>query len=106
MEKQKKELRLTFRVTPEQYERIVAAAEAADMTPAAYARSAALRQKVKTVPGLSELNHELRGIGRNLNQLTVLAHEGKIRTAHLDETHDALRALFYPLMLLAEEAKR
>ena len=105
MKKQKKEMRLTFRVTPEQYERIIAAAEAADMTPAAYARAAALHQQVKTVPGLTELNHELRGIGRNLNQLTLLAHEGRIGTVRLEETNEALRSLFYPLMQLAAEAK-
>ena len=105
MKQQKKEMRITFRVTQEQYERIVAAAEAADMSPAAYARAAALHQKVKTVPGLKELNHELRGIGRNLNQLTLLAHEGRITTVRLEETDDALRSLFYPLLQLAEEAR-
>ena len=102
MKKQKKELRLTFRVTQEQYERIVTSAESADMTPAAYARAAALHQQVRTVPGLKELNRELKGIGRNLNQLTVLAHEGKIKTVYLNETDDALRSLFYPLMRIGE----
>ena len=104
--KTKKEKRFTFRVTQEQYEKICSAAEAADMTPAAYARAAALRQQVKTVPGLREFNHELKGIGRNLNQLTVLAHEGKIKTVYLNETDDALRSLFYPLMRIAEELRR
>ena len=106
MKKQKKELRLTFRVTQEQYERIVTSAESADMTPAAYARAAALHQQVRTVPGLKELNRELKGIGRNLNQLTVLAHEGKIKTVYLNETDDALRSLFYPLMRITEELRR
>ena len=104
MKKQKKDTRLTFRVTPEQYGQIVAAAEAADMTPAAYARAATLHQQVKVFPGLPEITHELKGIGRNLNQLTVLAHEGKIRTAHLDETAEALRHLYDPLYIISHEA--
>ena len=104
MAKPKKEKRLTFRVTPEQYERIVAEAEAADMTPAAYARAATLHQQVKVFPGLAEITHELKGIGRNLNQLTVLAHEGKIRTARLDETSEALRHLYAPLYIISHEA--
>ena len=104
MKKQKKEIRLTFRVTPEQYEQIVAAAEAADMTPAAYARAATLHQQVKVFPGLPEITHELKGIGRNLNQLTVLAHEGKIRTAYLNETAEALRHLYDPLYIISHEA--
>jgi len=105
MKQSKKEIRVTFRVTPEQYEKIVAAAEAADMNLAAYARAAALHMKVRTVPGLSETLHQLKGIGRNLNQLAILAHQGKISAARLDEAVDALRSLFYPLLLLAEETK-
>ena len=36
------------------------------------------------------LGTELRACGRNLNQLTVLAHEGHIQTVHLRETVEAL----------------
>ncbi|MBR1496718.1 MAG: hypothetical protein IJ617_03760 [Oscillospiraceae bacterium] len=104
MNKQKKEIRLTFRVTPAQHEQIVAAAQEADMTPAAYARAATLHQQVKVFPGLPEITHELKGIGRNLNHLTVLAHEGKIRTAYLDETAEALRHLYDPLYIISHEA--
>ena len=104
--KQKKEHRITFRVTQEQYERIVEAAEKADMTPAAYARSAALRQKVQVVPGLEEMVHQMKKIGANLNQLTVLAHEGRISAPALDKAAEALESLFYPLTEIMEEVRR
>ena len=79
--KQNKDVRLTMRLTPEQYESICARAETAQMTPSAYARAAAMRHKVTVVPGLKELTHELKAIGRNINQLTVLAHEGRVQVA-------------------------
>lgn len=71
-----KDIRITFRVTPEDHERIRAKAEQAHMSVSAYVRAAALRHKVVVVDGLKEHTHELKGIGRSLNQLAILAHEG------------------------------
>ena len=104
MKKQRKEIRLTFRVTPEQHDKIVAAAEAADMTPAAYARAATLHQQVKVFPGLDEITVQLKRIGVNLNQLTVLAHEGKIKTVYLDESTKEFQRLYDPLYIISREA--
>ena len=78
--KQKKEKRITLRVTPEQYETIQAKAEVAQMSTGAYVRAAALRHRVVVIDGLKEFTHELKGIGRNINQLVVLA-KGKTNKA-------------------------
>ena len=86
MLKQNKDIRITIRLTPEEYESIRARAERAMMTPSAYVRAAAMRHKITVVPGLKELTHELKGIGRNLNQLTMLAHAGVIQLIDLTET--------------------
>ena len=101
--KQNKDVRLTMRLTPEQYESICQRAETAQMTPSAYARAAAMRHKVTVVPGLKELTHELKAIGRNINQLTVLAHEGRVQVARLDETYEKLGLVFLALRDLAEQ---
>ena len=66
--KQKKEKRITLRVTPEQYETIQAKAETAQMSTGAYVRAAALRHRVVVIDGLREFTHELKGIGRNINR--------------------------------------
>ena len=68
---QTKDIRITVRLTPEQYESICARAETAQMTPSTYIRAAAMRHKVVVVDGLKEFTHELKGIGRNLNQLAM-----------------------------------
>ena len=85
-----KDIRITFRVTPEDYERIKSKADQAHMSVSAYVRAAALRHKVVVVDGLKEHTHELKGIGRSLNQLTILAHEGRISTVDLDSVFSAL----------------
>lgn len=78
--------RLTIRLTPEQYESIAARAETAMITPSTHVRAAAMRHKVTVIPGLDEVARELKGIGRNLNQLTVLVNMGKVKTVYLECT--------------------
>ena len=103
--KQKKEKRITLRLTPEQYEAIQSKAETAQMSTGAYVRAAALRHRV-VVAGLKEFTHELKGIGRNLNQLVVLSNMGKIQDVHLGETMEALGQIYRQLRELAEQEKR
>lgn len=104
--KQKKEKRITLRLTPEQYEAIQSKAEIAQMSIGAYVRAAALRHRVVVVDGLKELTHELKGIGRNLNQLVVLSNMGKIQDVYLGETMEALGQIYRQLRELAEQEKR
>lgn len=102
----KKEIRITFRVTPEQYDSIAARAETAQMSVGAYVRAAAMRHKVVVVDGLKEMTHELKGIGRNLNQLTILANEGRITSVGLGETMRALENNYIALSELAGQERR
>lgn len=95
--KQNKDTRMTIRLTQEEYESICSRAENAMMTPSAYVRAATMRHKVTVVPGLKELTHELKGIGRNLNQLTMLANAGVIRTVNLAETEKQLNRMYIAL---------
>ena len=88
--KPKKENRITLRLTQEQYDSIAAKAETAQMPVGAYVRAAALRHKVTVVDGLPEITRELKGIGRNINQLTVLVNLGKVTAADLSRTTEAL----------------
>ena len=104
--KQKKEKRITLRVTPEQYETIQAKAETAHMSTGAYVRAAALRHRVVVIDGLKEFTHELKGIGRNLNHLVVLSNMGKIQDVYLGETMEALGHIYRQLRELAEQEKR
>lgn len=101
-----KDIRITFRVTPEDYERIRAKAEQAHMSVSAYVRAAALRHRVVVVDGLKEHTHELKGIGRSLNQLAILAHEGRISVANMDSIYTALEKNYIGLCTLAGQEQR
>ena len=101
--KQKKEKRITLRVTPEQYEAIQSKVETAQMSTGAYVRAAALRHRVMVIGGLKEFTHELKGIGRNVNQLVVLANMGKIKEVRLGETMEALGRIYHQLRDLTDQ---
>ncbi len=101
-----KDIRITFRVTPEEYETIKAKADQAHMSVSAYVRAAALRHKVVVVDGLREYTRELKGVGRSLNQLAILAHEGRISTVNLDSTCAALEKNYIGLCTLAGREQR
>ena len=103
--KQKKEKRITLRVTPEQYETIQAKAETAQMSTGAYVRAAALRHRVVVIDGLKEFTHELKGIGRNINQLVVLCNMGRIKEVHLDDAWQTLSQVYLKLRELAEQER-
>ena len=104
--KQHKNIRVTVRLTPEQYAGISARAETAQMTPSAYKRAAAMRHKVTVVEGLKELTHELKGLGRNLNQLTMLAHQGRFSAPDLSGMVRTLGRIYDRLDELAGQERR
>ena len=43
---------------------------------------------------------ELKAIGRNLNQLTVLSHQGKITSVNLTEAVDTLQKIYSAINVL------
>ena len=103
---EKKEYRITIRLSPEELNSIEAKAETAHMALSTYIRACALRHKVVVVEGVKECNSELKAIGRNLNQLTVLAHEGRIQLVNLDSVESALEQNYIGIQQLAELERR
>ena len=103
---EKKEYRITVRFSPEELNSIEEKAETAHMALSTYIRACALRHKVVVVEGVKECNSELKAIGRNLNQLTVLAHEGRIQLVNLDGVESALEQNYIGIQQLAELERR
>ena len=101
-----KENRITVRFTDEQIKIISEKAASAQMTPSAYIRAAAMRHKVVVVDGLREMTHEVRGIGRNLNQLTILANEGRFTSPDLSKMVDKLDKIYGQLYILSDQERR
>jgi len=103
---EKKEYRITVRLSPEELNSIEAKAETAHMALSTYIRACALRHKVVVVEGVKECNSELKAIGRNLNQLTVLAHEGRIQLVNLEGVESALEKIYIGIQQLADMERR
>lgn len=104
--KQKKEVRITLRLTQEQYDSIAAKAETSQMPVGAYVRAAALRHRVVVIDGLKEITHELKGIGRSINQLVVLCNMGRIKEIHLGDACQSLSQVYLKLQELTDREVR
>ena len=62
-----------------------------------YLRVSALGKTIYQVEELKPILHELKGIGRNLNQLLILAHEGRIQRVDLSGVTAALETIYSAL---------
>ena len=69
---------IRFRVAGWEKAHISKNAEKAHMTISEFVRAAAMDQDVTVVEGLDDLIRELRRQGNNLNQLTVMARQGRV----------------------------
>ena len=59
------------------------------MTLTEYVTACCLGKQIIVIDGLEEVIRQQKEIGRNLNQLTTLAHLRKIQTVYLNELTDA-----------------
>ena len=91
---QNKDKRITFRVSPEQYELIASKASTAQLTVGTYVRAAALKHKIVRVEGLKEIVHELKAIGRNINQITTLANMGQVDAVDLSRLTEQMNNIY------------
>jgi len=91
----------SMRMSELDYQAIRHKAEQAKMTLTDFITTAALDKPVVVIDGLDKVSAELKGIGRNLNQLTTLCNMGKIQCLDLSEIKKDFGAVFdslYDLM--------
>lgn len=74
-----------FRLSESDYLRIHSRAEKAKLSMSSFILSCALGKEIVIVEGLENSLSELKAIGRNLNQLTVLCNMGKLQAVELAE---------------------
>ena len=75
---------VAFRVTKAERRQIEGKVRKSGLSQQAYLLQAALEEELRPILA------ELRGWGRNLNQLTVLAHSGRVQTVYLRECMEVL----------------
>ena len=82
--------KISFWTTEKEQKQIRRLAKTAGMGEGEYLRRAALGKQILQVSGLDEILRELKAIGHNLNQITLLSHMGKITSPDLRPTMEAL----------------
>jgi uncharacterized protein (DUF1778 family) len=75
-----KSKRINARVSKSEYEQILLKAEKARMNISNYVVLSSLGDTVIIIDDLKDIVHQIVKLGNNINQLTVLAHTGKLKT--------------------------
>lgn len=97
----KKDKMFAMRMTTSDYDRIQNKSVQAGMTMTDFLTSSALDKKIIVVEGLDSVTAQLKAIGKNLNQLTLLCNMGKITCPDLLEIKKCFGSVFdylYDLM--------
>ena len=98
-----KDYGFSIRIEKSDLDKIRENAQKANMTTTAYLINRALRDdRIIILEDLKPVCHELRKIGTNLNQLTMLAHRGQINCVNLSVLSEEVKKLWQPLNLLTE----
>jgi hypothetical protein len=96
-----KDKKYAFRISQADLDEIRKKAAQANMTVTAYLTSCALRKRIVVVEGLDPIYRQIKGIGGNLNQLTVLCRMGRITCPRLTEVTEGLAEVYSQLVVLS-----
>ena len=86
----KRNRKKSFWVTDSEWKAIEKIAAGTGMGIGEYLRISALGKTIYQIEELKPVLHELKCISRNLNQLTMLSHQGVVRTVNLTAASDAI----------------
>jgi len=98
--------RLYVRVTEEEKKEILKKAREANMNLSEYVIKMSTNGVIYVINELPEMNHQLRKIGTNLNQLTHLSHIGKIKCPDLGPMKDEVRKVLQSLNSLIVKTRK
>ena len=85
-----KNARLNLRITAENLEKIHHKAHQANKTLTDYVTATCLGKEIVIITELAEVLKELKAVGRNLNQIAVLAHSGRITAVNLSSVQEEM----------------
>ena len=84
---------ITIRCTDDEYERIHSKAQRHKLSLSDFVLRSAMDKKIIVADGLDEVARQQKSIGRNLNQIAMLAHEGRLHSVRLDELVEQHRSV-------------
>ena len=96
---------ITIRCPDNEYERIHNKAERHKLSLSDFVLRSALDKKIVVADGLDEVAKQQKSIGRNLNQIAMLTHEGRLHSVRLDELLEQHKAVTAAVCDIAKEVK-
>lgn len=94
--------RFNIRMTTKEKAAIIGRAKRAGRTASEFMIDTSLNRKIIVIDSLPEMVSQLKALGRNLNQLTVLCNMGKVQAVQLDEFEEILADIHSELRKLTE----
>lgn len=105
MEKESRTILLSFRVSPQERERIEEKALESKRKLSRYLRDCALEKPIVVVNGADMFAKELRAIGNNLNQLTREVNAGYVRSVDLSGLKEEVKQIWQSLNSLPRDVR-
>lgn len=99
----RKDVCLDIRVSKEEVDFYVRQAEAAGCSVSEYIRRSADGNEIYVITGLKDLAKQIAKLGVNINQLTVLAHQGRIKEIDLFSCNDTLKQILKELVKISKK---
>ena len=100
-----KDKKLSIRISEADLIKIHAKATKSKLNFTEYVTKSCLGRQIFVVDGLDEVLREQKAIGRNLNQLTMLANMGRVSCVNLTELTEQVAAVNHSLFSLLERKR-
>ncbi len=101
----KRNTTIAIRCTEEESRRIHELAERHGLKLNDFVMRCALGKKIVVATGIDEIVKQQKAIGRNLNQIAMLAHEGRLHSVRLDELVEQHRSVTQAVCEIAKAVK-
>ncbi|MCI8507272.1 MAG: plasmid mobilization relaxosome protein MobC [Lachnospiraceae bacterium] len=89
-----------IRLSEEELKYYADKAEEAGCSVSEYIRRSASGNEIRIIPDMKEMAKQVAKLGVNVNQLTILAHQGKIKEVDLFSANDTLKQILQQLVKL------
>jgi hypothetical protein len=97
-----KSRKVTYRLTEKDFKRVEKNAKKANLNLSQYLEKLSQEAQVLDFKELEEINYKLSKIGNNINQLTMLAHQGRIKTIDFTDFEKEFSGMWDELIKLTE----
>ena len=100
-----RDVTITVRCTRDERDKIRERASSRGLKLSDFVLRSALGKKIVVADGFHELSKQLKAVGNNLNQLTRLCNEGRVKVAELKECSRTLLDIYGRLGEILREVK-